>query len=295
MPPTSDPGRSVSSRLLEVLFTFRSDRPRLSVADLTYLTGIPRQTVRRLVMELVDAGALERDEDGQFTVGVRLWQLGTLAPLPEFLRVTALPFMDDLGAALRQHVQLAILDGREAVVIEGLPAPRAVELASRVGGRLPLHCSGVGKVLLSHGGTELIEGVLGRPLRRYTTRTIIDPAGLRAELAACRQLGTATVRGELTDEADSVATRIIDANGCVVAALSVVMRAGSVEHRTVLPPVLASGLEISRRLGWRPGVQVREKAVQPGYGMSKKYRVGPAHSDRVVLARNPMTRDEWTF
>jgi DNA-binding IclR family transcriptional regulator len=69
----------------------------------------------------------------------------------------------------------------------------------------------------------------------------------------------ATVHGELTDEADSVATRIVDANGRVVAALSVVVRAGSVERRAVLPSVMASGLGISRCLGWRPGVHVRGK------------------------------------
>jgi DNA-binding IclR family transcriptional regulator len=242
---------------MELLFTFRFDRPRLSVTDLTYLTGIPRPTVRRLVLELVDAGALERGEDGHFTVGVRLWQLGTVAPLTEALRATAQPFMEDLYAALQQHVQLAILDGQEAVIIERLSAPGAVGLTSRVGGRLPLHCSGVGKVLLSHGGSELIDRVLANPLRRYTSCTLLDPAKLRGQLAECRRDGMATVHGELTDEADSVATRIVDANGRVVAALSVVVRAGSVEHRAVLPSVMASGLGISRRLGWRPGVHVR--------------------------------------
>jgi DNA-binding IclR family transcriptional regulator len=67
------------------------------------------------------------------------------------------------------------------------------------------------------------------------------------------------VHGELTAEADSVATRIVDANGRVVAALSVVIKAGSAERREVVPSLLASGFGISRRLGWRPGVRVRER------------------------------------
>jgi DNA-binding IclR family transcriptional regulator len=62
------------------------------------------------------------------------------------------------------------------------------------------------------------------------------------------------VREELTPQVESVATRIMNADGRVVAALSVVVRSGSVPLRTVIPSVLASGLGISRRLGWRPGL-----------------------------------------
>ncbi len=257
MPRTSEPGRTVSSRLLEVLFAFQPGHSALSLAELVRKTGMPHATVRRLVMELTEYGALERRPDGRFTVGLRLWQLGTLAPLTEPLRTLAQPFLEDLYTALHQHVQLAVLEGQEAVIIERLSAPEALGLVSQVGGRLPLHCSGVGKVLLSHGGAELIENVMSGGLRRYTARTVVDPAALRKEIADCRRTGTATVRGELTDDADSVATRVVNGQGRVVAALSVVVRAHSVRRQAVLPSVIASGLGISRLLGWRPGVQVR--------------------------------------
>ncbi|MBT2208797.1 MULTISPECIES: IclR family transcriptional regulator [Actinomadura] len=258
MPRTSEPGRSVSSRLLEVLFAFRPGQSVLSLADLVRRTGLPHATVRRLAMELTDAGALTRRHDGRFTIGLRLWQLGTLAPLTESLRTQAQPFMEDLYAALHQHVQLAVLEGTEAVIIERLSAPQAPELVSQVGGRLPLHCSGVGKVVLAHGGADLIDRVLSGPLRRFTPETTVDPGALRAELADCRRTGNASVRGELTPGADSIATRIVDGDGQVVAALSVVVRAGSVNPRAVLPPVIASGLGISRMLGWRPGTRIRD-------------------------------------
>jgi DNA-binding IclR family transcriptional regulator len=257
MPRTSEPGRSVSSRLLEVLFAFQPEQHVLSLADLVRRTGMPHATVHRLVLELTGVGALSRRPDGRFTIGLRLWQLGTLAPMTESLRTTAQPFLEDLYTALRQHVQLAVLEGREAVIIERLSAPRAPGLVSQVGGRLPLHCSGVGKVLLAHAGAELVDAVLAAP-RRYTARTVVDPAALRAELAECRRTGTASVRGELTEGADSVATRIVDGDGTVVAALSVVVRSGSVRHRAALPTLIASGLGMSRVLGWRPGIRVRE-------------------------------------
>ncbi|MGY1814825.1 IclR family transcriptional regulator [Blastococcus sp. SYSU D00820] len=257
MPRTSEPGRSVSSRLLAVLFAFRSGRSRLSIADLTRHTGLPHATVHRLVRELLAAGALERAADGSLTVGLRLWELGTRAPLSVPLRTLALPFLEDLYAALQQHVQLAVLEGREAVVVERLSAAGAVGVASEVGGRLPLHSSGVGKVLLAHAGEDLLDDVLAAGLPRYTPATLTDGAALRRQLAECRRTGTATVRGEMTAGVDSVATRIVDAEGRVVAALSVVVRAGSVELATATPSLMASALGISRRLGWVPGTGVR--------------------------------------
>ncbi|WP_202126118.1 IclR family transcriptional regulator [Actinomadura physcomitrii] len=248
----------MSSRLLDLLFSFEPGATELSVADLSRRTGLPHPTTRRLVIELAKAGALEQRADGRFTVGIRLWQLGTLAPLTESLRTTAQPFMEDLYTALHQHVQLAVLEGTEAVIIDRLSAPRALGLVSRVGGRLPLHCSGVGKVLLSHAGTRVRQDVLDGELRSYTPQTVTDPQILRRELAECRRTGTAMVRGEMSNGADSVATRILDGDGRVVASLSVVVRSGSVRPQTVLPSVITSGLGISRRLGWRPGVKVRD-------------------------------------
>lgn len=260
MPRTSEPGRSVSSRLLELLFAFGPGEAELSLADLERKTGLSHPTARRLVQELAKTGALERRPDGRFAIGLRLWQLGTLAPLTESLRTMARPYMEDLYGALHQHVQLAILEGTEAVIIERLSAPRALDLVSQVGGRLPLHCSGGGKVLLSHGGQALARQVLGGELRRYTARTVTEPEALRRELAECRRTGSAMVRGELTEGADSIATRIMNTEGRVVAALSVVVRTGSVQPQAVLPSVITSGLAISRTLGWRPGVRVRETA-----------------------------------
>jgi DNA-binding IclR family transcriptional regulator len=257
VPRSNEPGRRVSSRLLDVLFAFRPGRPRLTLADLTRHTGMPHATVRRLALDLVHAGALDRAPDGSFTVGIRLWELGTLAPLTAPLRTVALPFMEDLHAALHQHVQLAVLDGTEAVLVERLSTAEAVGVISRVGGRLPLHSSGVGKVLLAHEGTDLVDRVIEQGLTRYTRRTITDPARLRRVLEQCRDTGVAFVREETTPGVDSVATRALNADGEVVAALSVVVRTGSVDLRTVKPAVVASGLAISRGLGWRPAAGVR--------------------------------------
>ncbi|MFF0013413.1 IclR family transcriptional regulator [Streptomyces sp. NPDC005374] len=257
MPRANEPGRTVSSRLWDLLFAFDPNNTELTLADLVRRTGMPHATARRLTLELVEAGALERTSDNRFAIGLPLWRLGTLAPRAETLRSAAQPFVEDLYTALRQHVQLAVLQGDQAVIIERLSAVNAVVLTSQVGGLLPLHCSGVGKVLLSHSSPAFIDEVLAGRLRRFTPRTIVDPAELRGELASCRSTGTVVVKEELSEGAESVATRIIDSSGKVVAALSVVVAAGSIRLQAAVPSLVASGLGLSRSLGWRPGIPIR--------------------------------------
>ena len=186
MPPTSELGRSVSSRLLEVLFTFRPGHTRITLAGLARRTGLPQATVRRLALELVAVGVLDRAPDGVLTVGTRLRQLGALAPLTEPLRTVALPFMEDLYTALHQHVQLAVLEGREAVVVERLSTPSAVSLVSQVAGGLPLHCSAVGKVLLAHSDAALFDALVERGLDRFTPRNRTVRNGLGRPIASAR-------------------------------------------------------------------------------------------------------------
>jgi DNA-binding IclR family transcriptional regulator len=107
-------------------------------------------------------------------------------------------------------------------------------------------------------------------LDRFTPQTVTDPARLRRELADCRRTGTAIVRQELTPGADSVVTRIMEAEVRVVAALSVVVRTGSVSLTAAVPSVVTSGLRISRRLGW-----TRTPASRDGNG-TRPLNDGPA-------------------
>ncbi|MFF5363835.1 IclR family transcriptional regulator [Streptomyces scabiei] len=257
MPRANEPGRTVSSRLWDLLFAFDPDNTELTLADLVRRTGMPHATARRLTLELVAAGALERTSDNRFAIGLPLWRLGTLAPRAETLRSAAQPFVEDLYTALRQHVQLAVLQGDQAVIIERLSAVNAVGLTSQVGGLLPLHCSGVGKVLLSHSSPAFIDEVLAGRLQRFTPKTIVEPDELRRELASCRSTGTVVVKEELSEGAESVATRIVDGRGKVVAALSVVVAAGSIKLQAAVPSLVTSGLGLSRSLGWRPGIPIR--------------------------------------
>ncbi|GAB3033373.1 IclR family transcriptional regulator [Parafrigoribacterium mesophilum] len=240
--------RTTLDRALAVLAVFSAERPRLTLAEITRRVGLPHSTCHRIVGELAGWGALERDDSRGFTIGLRLWELGTLAPRALSLQAAAAPFMEDLYEATRQHVQLAILDGTEAVVVERRSAADAVGIVSGVGGRLPLHCTGVGQVLLAHAGQELFARVVEQGLERFTERTIVSGRALRAALAQCRLVGYATVRGERSPGVDSVAAKVSGRNGTVVGALSVVCQTPT-DVRSLGLAVVAAGRGISRSLG----------------------------------------------
>ena len=217
-----EPRRSVVRRLLSVLDTFDATTPSQSLTEIAGRTDLPLATAHRLLAELTAGGWLERLQDGRYRVGLRLWKLGTLAPSYRDLREIALPYMQDLYTATRENVQLAVLDGRTALCVEKINSVRSVPTKTRVGGRLPLHATGVGKVLLADAAPELLTSLAEKGFRRYTRYTIIEPGRLGTVLAKVRDDQIAFAREEMTLGACSVASPVTSPDGVVVAAVSIV-------------------------------------------------------------------------
>ncbi len=240
------------SKVVSLLDAFTPATPELSLGELARRTGLPMSTAYRLASELVAWGGLERAEGGSgYRIGVRLWELGALAPRNATLREVALPFMQDLYQATRENVHLAVLDGREALYVDTISGRGAVRVRSRRGGRLPLHATGVGKVLLAHAGDELLRDLVEAGLRRYTAHTVTAPGQLRRALADVRRTGLACAREEMSLGSSSVASPVVDAGGTVVAALAVVQRSGRGDVRKLGPAVRTAALSTSRALADR--------------------------------------------
>jgi DNA-binding IclR family transcriptional regulator len=261
---------SVTGRVLAILGTFGADRTALTLSEIARGAGLPLSTAHRLVAELTGWGALERAADGAYRVGLRLWEVGALAPRSIGLRERAMPFIEDLYEATRQNVQLAVRDGHEVVYVERLAHPEAVRVFSRVGGRMPLHATAVGHVLLAFAPPVVQEEVLAGPLPPLTPRTITDPRELRRSLAAVRRDGTAVCDGMVDVTTLSVAAAVRGEDDAVVASLSVVVpspsRPGGVEPRMIVPAVRAAARGISRALG-SPTARRRPDDVRAAAGL----------------------------
>jgi len=213
---------SVASRTLAVLGAFDEEHRRLRLSDLAARAGLPLSTTHRLVAELVEWGALRRLPSGEYVVGRRLWHLGLLAPMQTGLRETASPFLHDLYGTTLATVHLAVREGTEVLYVDTLRGNASVPIVSRVGSRLPLHSTGVGKVLLAHAPDDVRRAVLSAPLERITPYTITQPAVLERQLARIRSDGYGTTSEEMTLGACSAAVPIT-AGGQVVAALGIVV------------------------------------------------------------------------
>ncbi len=216
-----DPGRSVTSKALAVLSAFDLRTPSASLTVISDRAGLPLSTTHRLVAELVVWGGLVRKADGCYEIGPRLWALGLLAPVSRELREVALPFMQDLAATTGENVHIAVRQGIHALYIERIAGTRSVTVVSRSGTELPLHATGVGKVLLAHADQVIVREALAH-LVRVTPFTVVERGRMVRQLAEIRRRGWAETAQEMTMGTCSVAVAVFGQTGDVVAALGVV-------------------------------------------------------------------------
>ncbi|QIK63646.1 IclR family transcriptional regulator [Leucobacter viscericola] len=215
-------GDSVIDRVVRILDTFSADRITQTASEIGRRSGLPSSTAHRIVDDLVASGVLERDDEHRVRLGMRLWELALRGSTALRLRQVALPHMETVQATVREHTQLAVLEQEEALFLERLSHPKAGANITRVAGRLPLHASSSGLVLLAHAGSELRERVLAAPLGAVGPGTVTDPQRLRGLLSSVRRTGVAVSPGAIEAVSTGVAVPIRE-SGSVVAALSVVL------------------------------------------------------------------------
>ncbi|MBB5784554.1 IclR family transcriptional regulator [Nonomuraea jabiensis] len=237
-------GRSVTSKVLAILGAFDSAHPQLTLTDVARRSGLPLSTAHRLVAELEEWQALSRAPDGRLRVGLRLWELGQLAP--GRLQDLAHPWLQELFATTRENVHLAVRDGLEVLYVDKVYGRRAVPIVSRTGGRLPMHPTGVGKALLAYEPDWFVKSYLARKLERPTPHTITEPGRLARELAVVRAQGYALTYEEMTLGTCSAAAPIL-VGGRPVAAVGIVLSSRRArELPQLIDPLLGTAAAIAK-------------------------------------------------
>ncbi|AWN45168.1 IclR family transcriptional regulator [Methylobacterium terrae] len=183
------PGTAAFGKFMRVLQAVADAPEPATVARLARETALPRPTVHRIVAALTAEG-LVTDEDGSLRLGPRLVSLAFRAFDGSLLRQAARDPLARLRDDLDETVHLAVPDHGEMVYIDKLESHRTVRMASRIGTRVSLHTSAVGKAWLA----TLPEAELAPLLRRLalparTPHSITDPDALRREIAATRARG----------------------------------------------------------------------------------------------------------
>ncbi|MBB3087023.1 IclR family transcriptional regulator [Geodermatophilus sabuli] len=247
-------GESVLSRAVRIFDAFSPEETALQVSEIARRTDLHVATASRLIAELVSHGLLERGPDREVRVGVRMWELASRASPTLSLRDAAMPYLEDLHAVVGHHAQLGVRDGDDVLFIERLSARDAVVNYSRIAGRLPLHISSSGLVLLAYSPPELQERFLGRPLEPHTADTITTPGRLRATLADVRRQGFVITPGHVHPDAAGVAVPVRNGLQAVVAALSVIVPNDG-RAAAQVPALLAAARGVTRSLSAGPPAQ----------------------------------------
>ncbi len=254
--PTSN---SSLEKGLGLLAHFTSDHPVLTLAEISREAEMPKATVLRFLNALTHQGFLRKEPNGSYRLGYRLIELGHRATEQLDLRAIALPYMKQLRDELDEAVQIAVIDGHEAVYLEKVECRQPVRLFTRSGRRAPLHAGACPRLLLAHAPAVLREYLLGPESvrRQYTETTPTAPDQLQALLEEVRREGYSLSYGELEPGSAALAVPLRDYTGEVVATLSV---AGPAERfgpdRTPVIREAASrtAWAISRELGYHPTV-----------------------------------------
>lgn len=233
-------------RVFAVLSAFDDTHRVLNLTSIAARAGLPPNTTMRLARSLVAHGALERDDHGNYVVGLRLFEIAALAPRGHGLRRVAMPFLEDLSSAVGQHVLLTVRDGDKAVLVERLSARGAPRVKYRIGGRLALDCTGAGLVLLAFAPAEL-QQAHEHHTPAAGEHPLFPQHELRRRLADIRSANSVAVRPRPPVQMCTAAAPIrIDDD--VVAAVSVVASAKDVDVDALLPAVVTVARSVSRAL-----------------------------------------------
>lgn len=246
----SGSGDSVVDRVVRVIAAFPEGVTVLQLSELAARSGLPLTTAHRLVRQLAGHGLLDLGPGGSVRLGLRLWEIVNRNSPTLELRQAALPFMEDIQQVLNQNVNLAVLDGWEALFVERLSRRGSVANRAQVAGRMPVHLSSAGLVLMANqpGGAQ------ADYLRSITGTAVRPTAGdLRVLLAEAARQGYAQLAGVVDPDTWGIAVPVLDRKKHAVAALGVVVPLHEVRLQALVPALQTAARGIGRRLGESPG------------------------------------------
>ena len=230
-------------RGLAVIRAFGFRRVSLTITDVAEATGLTRATARRFLLTLVRMGYV-RNDGREYWLRPRVLELGYAYLSGITLAEAAKPFLDDLVHALGESTSIAVRDDHEIVYVAHQAPPRVMTINVPIGGRDPLYCTALGRVLLAYAGDDdLAQYLKTADLRVYTSATITDPGELRDALRRVRANGYSLIENELEDGLVALAVPIRDSDGNVTAA----MNACSYSLRTGPAELVSSGLPLLRK------------------------------------------------
>jgi IclR family KDG regulon transcriptional repressor len=243
-------------RALQILNAFTGERTRLTLSQLSEILSLSRATVLRLCSTLVNYGFLNQDPASkEYSLGLRLFELGSIVFHSFSLRKTASPFLDQMHKKLGKTLFLAILEQGQLVYIDKREdAHNPITFTSKIGTRRPPYWGMLGPMLMAHLPDSEVEKLLKKnPLTPTTKKSFTKKEDFKKWLGQIRKDGFAVDEERTFDGITGLAVPIHDFRGKVIASLAVCFITSAVDSRElkrIIQEAQGTALEISREIGY---------------------------------------------
>jgi len=236
-------------RLLEILGEKQPTRP----SELVQQLGLSRSNLHRLLATLREMGYVEKDFESRYRLSFKVFTLGNSVLGRNHLSDLARPYMARLAEISQENVNLAIMYEQRVLYIDKIESPHYLKLDQPIGKSDPLHCTALGKVLLSGlTDNELEVFLISNNLIPYTKRTITDPEVLAGIIRNVRKRGYATDLEELSDGVRCIGVPIRDNTNRIIAAISIsgpTVRLSKQKMEELKVPLIETCVQISKKMG----------------------------------------------
>lgn len=244
-------------RALKILDLFDEYTTELKITEISARMELHKSTVHSLLRTLQLHGYIDQNgETGKYKLGLKLLEKGQLLLQGMDIRAVARKHLTALSALTGQTTHLVIPDGKEGVYIDKVEGEKAAIRYSKIGRRVPLHSSAVGKILTAFRKPEEMEELLRNYVfKEHTPATIRDKEAFLRELEQVRNSGYAVDNQENEPGVKCGAAPIRDHSGAVIAAVSISTLVSAVDEELFRQYVDRLGEEadqISKLLGYRP-------------------------------------------
>jgi DNA-binding IclR family transcriptional regulator len=243
--------RTAAARVLAVLGAFSQGGGALTLTEISRYADLSLTTAHRLAHEVLEWGGLELDDEGRYRLSRKILDLASSSTRALRLRESALPHISDLHRLTGLTVHLGVRDGGDVMYLEALRPHSNYSGENRMGGRMPLHVTATGLALLAYAEPAFVDDYLSRPLKRFTSHTLADPAAVRAALEVARRNRFVTVSQTISLGAGAVAAPVFSEDGSVETVVGTVYLIGRDDPAKLVDPVRAAATRVGHALAER--------------------------------------------
>ena len=208
-----------SLAILELL----ADAPQgMTLGQVAAHLDLPKSSAFNLLHTLEDAKYLRMTPQGTYQLSLKMFEVGAQAVNQVDLTAVLRQYMGDIHQAMNETTHLGVRSGLEVLYIDKLESTQSIRMASRIGARLPLHATAMGKAFLAAMTDDEVRALYqGQTLQPLTANTLTDVEELISQLREVRRTGVAMEREENSPDVSCVAVAIMDRQGEPAYALSI--------------------------------------------------------------------------